>query len=287
MFITVFTPTYNRRYTLPSLYNSLCRQTVKDFEWVIVDDGSTDDTKALIDSWIEENIITIRYFLQANSGKPMAHNKGVLEAAGEMFVCVDSDDYLRSDAVEVLKNNWDVNSGFIGMLACRQRIDGTPITKFDDRIISSQLGRAYRQHLLSGDTMLIYKTDIIRKYKFPFIEGEKFIPEGYLYNKLDQEGELLFLKEYLYICEYLEDGYTKNVDKLIYNNYKSYLLHINERIKLEDSLYYKFFDSVRYDSVMIAHKQKGIIKNAINPVLAAIGLPLGLVIAIKRYSRFW
>ena len=92
--MTVFTPTYNRAYILPKLYDSLCQQTVKSFEWLIVDDGSVDNTQELVEKWIEEKKIEIRYFKQANGGKQRAHNLGVEKSKEEIFVCVDSDDYV-------------------------------------------------------------------------------------------------------------------------------------------------------------------------------------------------
>lgn len=287
MFLSIFTPTYNRGYILPRLYQSLCKQTLKDFEWVIVNDGSADDTVHLVNKWIEEDIIRIRLISQDNMGKSNAHNKGVIESTGKLFVCVDSDDYLSENAVEELYLNWKDRSNYIGILAFRKHGDGTPITKMKSQIKSTTLKDAYRRYGLRGDTMLVYRTEIIKKYQFPYIKGEKFIPEGYLYNKLDREGELLVLRKYLYICDYLDDGYTKNVDKLIYDNYKGYVVHINERIKHEESLRYRFLDSIRYDSVLIAHKQKRIIKNAKSPLLAFAGMPFGLIIALKRYSKFW
>ena len=285
--ITVFTPTYNRAYTLQRLYDSLCLQTSKNFEWVIVDDGSTDDTKSLVEAFMNENKINIRYFYQDNAGKPSAHNRGVREAKGELFTCVDSDDFLTIDAVKLIEDNWKSinNNSCIGIVAFRKHIDELPITRIKDREIQySTLHKLYKKHGMSGDTMLIYRTDIIKQFKFPIISGEKFIPEGYLYNKLDQVGEIYILRKGTYICEYLEDGYTKNVSKLIFNNYKGYVLHINARIKSVDSAFEKILDSIRYDSVMIAHHESKIIKLSEVPFLALIGYIPGLIIAKKRYG---
>ena len=105
MLLTVCTPTYNRAHTLPRLYESLVRQTSQDFEWLVVDDGSTDNTRELVDGWVAEGRIRIRYVYKENGGKPSAHNLGVRMAAGELFFCVDSDDYLTDNAVEVIRNN--------------------------------------------------------------------------------------------------------------------------------------------------------------------------------------
>ena len=104
--ITVFTPTYNRAYILPRLYKSLLRQTNKQFEWIIVDDGSTDNTEEKVNNWIKENKIKIKYYKQENQGKMIAHNKGVEKSEGELFVCVDSDDYLTDNAIEIITKKW-------------------------------------------------------------------------------------------------------------------------------------------------------------------------------------
>ena len=284
MIITIFTPTFNRGYTLGRLYRSLCRQTDKNFEWVIVDDGSTDDTKSMISEWIAESILKIRYCYQDNSGKPAAHNRGVSEAKGELFCCVDSDDYLREDAIEKILKTWmTVSSECIGIIAFRYSTKNTPITTISADVDYSTLHGAYKYHSLKGDTMLIYETDIMKKYAFPVIEGEKFIPEGYLYNKLDKEGPMKILREGLYLCEYLDDGYTANVDKLIYNNYKGYILHLKTRIKEVDSFSEKFFDSIRYDAISIGHSCNNIVKNSEDKILSILAYLPGYILYRKRY----
>ena len=268
----------------------MCYQTSNQFEWVIVDDGSTDNTKEIVSNWINEGKIDIRYIYQPNAGKPVAHNRGAVEAKGDMFVCVDSDDCLVPDAITSILNCINIiqsKKDLVGILAFRMHTDNTPITRITDNSVKAcTLSGAYKKHGLSGDTMLIFKTDVVRKFEFPIVAGEKFIPEGYLYNKIDKIGKLFILRKYLYVCEYLDDGYTKNVSKLIFNNYKSYVIHINARLKEIDKGFDKLFDSIRYDSVMIAHHEKGVIKHAIYPFLAVIGYVPGLFLAYKRYREF-
>ena len=98
--LTIFTPTYNRAYTLKKLYASLIEQINQNFEWLIVDDGSTDNTEEVVKQWVDEKKITIRYFKQRNGGKQRAHNKGVEICNTELFICVDSDDYIVKDSVD-------------------------------------------------------------------------------------------------------------------------------------------------------------------------------------------
>ncbi|MFQ7292679.1 MAG: glycosyltransferase family A protein [Monoglobales bacterium] len=287
--LTIFTPAYNRAYTLDRLYKSLCEQTDRNFEWLIVDDGSKDDTKELVARWIKEKRINIRYYYQENSGKPSAHNKGADLAKGELFVCVDSDDLLRSDAVEQIHTKAkELAEGLIGIISYKCDIKTKEnITKLADETVQcASLKDLYDYHGLTGDTMLTFKTEIIRKYSFPTFEGEKFIPEGYLYDLIDKEGELLVLREALYGCEYMSDGYTAGMARLLYNNPKGYFTYINNRLKGDTSLKHKFLDCVRYDAMAIAHGGKGMFKRAVYPFMAVAAYPLGYAFYWKRYREY-
>lgn len=218
--LTIFTPTYNRAYILPKLYNSLCRQTSKEFEWIVVDDGSTDNTENLIMNWINENRIKIRYIKQKNSGKPIAHNRGVSETKGDLFVCVDSDDYLIDTAVEEVVNIGKKikDTPLVGILTFRGYPNGKPLTILkNNKVKRSTLRDAYKKYGLHGDTMLIYKTDVIKKFHFVVADGEKFIPETYLYNQMDDVGKMYIYRKALYMCKYLQDGLTANVAKNLYS----------------------------------------------------------------------
>ena len=290
MFITVFTPTYNRAYILPCLYESLCNQTCKDFEWLIIDDGSIDETESLVKSWIDENKIQIRYFYQENSGKSSAYNRAIEEADSFLFSCVDSDDYLLPNAIESINSVWRIqkDKGVIGLIVFRLYSDGTPITRIrNNNLEYSTLRDAYKKHGMCGDAWLIHRTELIKRFHFPVVQGEKFIPEGYLFNKLDQLGVLYVYKTGLYAGEYLEDGYSKNAARNIFQNYKGYVIHINTRIReIDENLWEKLKDSIRYDSVMIAHQENNIVKRAEIPFLSLIGFIPAYIFAIKRYKSY-
>lgn len=285
--ITVFTPTYNRCDTLKRLYKSLLNQTCKDFCWLIVDDGSADDTKKLVSNWIDENKISIRYYRQENQGKPTAHNKGVELTETELFTCVDSDDYLVSNAIEKISETWikTQKEDIVGILAFKGYSETKAITNIKNNINKGNLRFLY-DNGLSGDTMLVFKTDIIKKYSFPKFENEKFIPEAYLYDLIYQEGSLYILKEILYICEYLPGGYTANMAKLLYNNPQGYFCYINQRLKLDKSFKQKFFDSIRYTAMAIAHKNKHIVKSSIYPIYTLLLYPLGYILYLIKYKKF-
>lgn len=232
--ITVFTPTYNRGYIINKCYDSLCRQTNNNFEWLIVDDGSTDDTESIVNEWIKENKIKIRYVKQKNAGKYIAHNRGVLECNTGIFVCVDSDDYLTDDAIEKIYKQWGNvkdNEKLAGILGRRgysvsERI-GNEMPK---DLKTCSIFDLYDKHGFKGDTILVFKTDVLKENLFPEIEGEKFVTEAVIYDKISINYDMYLYDEILYIGGYLPDGYSKNIDRMHRNNPKGYLLFLRQRI---------------------------------------------------------
>lgn len=233
-YLTVFTPTYNRAYILGQLYNSLQRQTDRNFEWLIVDDGSTDNTKELVGKWLQENKVPIRYVYQENAGKMRAHNHGVRLAKTELFVCIDSDDYLSDDAVACIREAWEHRKGDVcGIIAHRAFVNKAEnkltINKFPiegPTTLSALYNAGY-----SGDTTLVFRTDILRQYPFPEIEGEKFITEAVSYNQIDLHHQYMLLDKAPTICEYLADGYSFNEAKTQLQNPKGWALYYNQRAR--------------------------------------------------------
>ena len=234
MLVTVFTPVYNRAYIITRLYESLCRQTCKDFEWVVVDDGSTDNIDELMHKFIEEKKIEIRYFKQPNGGKHRAINHGAQEAYGEMFFIVDSDDYLTSDAIEFINENSDpiINDGrFAGISGIRIRPDMSPIAYGfkDSEIISTYIGLRFI-YGIKGDLAEIYKTSVLREFCFPEIETEKFCPEALVWYRIAKSGyKIKFYNKGLYMCEYLPDGLTANMVKVRRQAPLTMMIHYSER----------------------------------------------------------
>lgn len=216
--LTIFTPTYNRAYLLSRLYESLCRQTSYKFEWIIVDDESIDNTEEVITSMIERNnIFPIIYLNQKHGGKHRAINRGVQVARGDYFFIVDSDDYLKENAVELI-DKWtcdiEVNKNICGVAGVRVSKEGkswggTGSVYGGECVVASNIER--RKKNLLGDKAEIYLTDILRKYPFPEFEGEYFITENICWNAIAADGyKLKWYNEPIYVCDYLEDGLTKN-----------------------------------------------------------------------------
>lgn len=220
MFISIVTPTYNRENLLKRCYESLCKQTYKEFEWIIVDDGSTDETKKIIESFIGENKIVIRYFFQKNQGKHIAHNKGILEAKGQLSVCLDSDDYLPHDTLAKVKKCLErANSDIIGIIAKRGDAKGNPLcSDFPQGVKSIKMYDLINKYNFKGDTVLFFKTDVLKKKLFPKFKNEKFLSETALYFQLDDFGEMFLLDDILYIGEYQNDGLTSKYHQLLKKN---------------------------------------------------------------------
>lgn len=265
--ITIFTATYNRGYCLPHLYQSLCNQTAREFEWLIIDDGSTDGTDILIGKWKNETIINIRYFWQENAGKAYAHNRAGELASRSLFTCVDSDDVLKPNAVERILSLWEKYPNKIGIISLKEKPNGRPMGYWGNRVRYCTLYDAYRKYGLRGETMLVYQTAIIKKYKFPRFEGEKFIQESYLYDCLDQEGKMYITNERFYIAEYHADGYTINGNRFFRENPYGHQAYIIQRLKLDHRLKYKVIDTILYISSKRIIRDNRVIEDSVYPVL--------------------
>ncbi len=220
--VTVFTPTFNRAYCLPKLYDSLCRQTCLEFEWLIVDDGSTDGTAALLERWIMEAPIQIRCLRQDNSGKHIAINRGMYESAGELFFIVDSDDFLAENAIERIRYHYETikdDHSFCGVCGIRVNPDGLKIGKGNDFGVLDCNSLDFRyKYKIRGDMAEVFRTDVLREFPFPEYAGEKFCTEALVYNRIADKYRIRYFYEKIYICEYLQDGLTAATIKVRRNS---------------------------------------------------------------------
>ena len=283
--LTIFTPTYNRKHTLPKLYDSLKSQTNKNFSWLIVDDGSTDDTASLIEQWQKENVVNIEYITQENAGKMQAHNTGVLNTKTKYFVCVDSDDFISDNAVDILLNGIEQikdDPEICGIVAYKGKTDGSIVkSEFPAGIKKTTLGDLYRSGF-QGDTTLVYKTEVLRNFLFPKIEGEKFITENYVYCQIDEQYKLLVIPEIIIICEYLEDGYSKNIYKVFNKNPKGLALYYNLKVKLAKSFGERLKFMAGYICYSKIAKAKNKFKNSNSKFCYILGYPFGVYLYLKR-----
>lgn len=231
MTFTIFTPAYNRAHTLPRLYNSLLSQTEKDFEWLIIDDGSTDDTESLVKSFIEDDKINIRYYKQENAGKHIAINKALEEAQGEYIITIDSDDYLEKDAVEVcegIKNEVNDLPDFAGFTF----IHTSEQSAYDRNDYGNKRWTRLGEYEwnFKGEMQWVFKREIIKKYPFPVYEGEKFCQEAVQLLRVLRDYKILFTDNILAHGDYLEDGLSQNLYKRLLQNPKYAMLSYSEKI---------------------------------------------------------
>ncbi len=277
--LTVFTPAYNRGYTLHKCYESLQKQTSKDFTWLIIDDGSTDNTKELVNSWIAENKLEIRYEYQENQGMHGAHNTAYELIDTELNVCIDSDDYMPEDAVENIVSFWKENKreDLAGIAGLDIYESGEIIgEKLPEDITESTYWDIYHKYKVKGDKKLVYRSNLTRKYPYPVFEGEKYVGLGYKYAKLDDGYKLLFLNKPLCVVEYMEDGSSRNMLKQYRNNPKGFaFIRIDDMQNSKGDLKFKFKSCIHYVSSSFISKNKKFIKESPCKLLTVLAIPMG------------
>lgn len=278
--LTIFTPSYNRAYTLHKCYESLKNQTYKDFTWLIIDDGSTDNTKELVDTWINEEIIEIKYHYQNNQGMHGAHNTAYELIDTELNVCIDSDDYMPEDAVEKIIKFWNKNKrdDLAGIIALDAYEDGSVIgDKFPDNIKETTLFEVNNIHKIPGDKKLVYRTELTKKYPYPLFEGERYVGLAYKYYKLDEEYKLATLNEVICIVEYLDDGSSNNMLRQYRKNPRGFAFYRVENMKhSRASFKFKLKESIHYVSSSLIAKNKRFLLETPHKLLTIISMPIGI-----------
>ena len=281
MKFTVFTPTFNRKELLEKLYKSLQKQTFKDFEWLIVDDGSTDGTKEKVEEFLSEKKLEIKYYFKENGGKQRAYNFATEKANGELFICLDSDDEYVENGLEIILKYWkkyEKNSDIAGMgylsTYPNREIIGSSFP--EKEMISTQF-EIYNKYGVKGDKGLMFRTEIIKKYKFPVFEDEKFITEAVVYNRICEKYKMVYVNEKIEIKEYQEDGLTAKYNNLLLRNPKGQALYHNEinsqkltfkQKVLNNAVYYKFCKVAGY-------KFGKIFKEGKNKLFLIFAIPVG------------
>ncbi|VXC30683.1 Glycosyl transferase [Flavobacterium sp. 9AF] len=283
--ISVFTATYNRAHTLTRLYQSLCSQSYLDFEWIIVDDGSSDTTEELVKQWQNENKIKIAFLKQKNGGKHSAFNKGVQLAKGNLFFNVDSDDYLLSTSLEVIKGTYENASkkyNIAGIAGRRMYENGTIVGNQNfDELLSNSIDIRY-QYGVIGDLVEVFELEKLREFSFPEIENEKFCPEALVWNRLATKYNLFFFNKGIYVTQYLPDGLTAKITKIrmespiasinYYGELEKYDIPWLQKIKANIN-FWRF--SFNCQSTLFNHFKK------VKIIYTIIGLPIGFMMYVK------
>ena len=237
MKLSILTATYNRGNLLKRLYKSILDNILEqmEIEWIIVNDGSTDETEEVIKEFIKENKIEIKYFYQENLGKMAAINVAVKESSGEIIVDCDSDDYFAKNAFKKIYENIGLLFANIELYALcflkqneKGEISGK---KFKENYLISTLFDLNFKDDVGGEKILVFKSDIRKEFKHEIEFGEKFITEARMYYKMDEKYKLLCINEVIEIGDYLDDGYTKNSRKNLIQNPNGYYNYFKEILK--------------------------------------------------------
>lgn len=279
--LTVFTPAYNRAHTIFRTYESLCRQTCKDFEWLVIDDGSSDNTRELLEGWIAEGKIPIRYIYQKNQGMHGAHNTAYRNISTLLNTCIDSDDYMPDDAVEKILSCWREygDDNFAGLVGLDVFEDGRVIgTKFPVDMKTTTLQGFYAAGG-RGDKKLVYRTDVIKRYPdYPLFDGERYVGLAYKYMLIDQDYELITLNEPLVVVEYQQDGSSFNMYKQYWNNPKGDAFYRKTEMVTTQSLKRKLMVCTHYVSSSIISRNWHFIQESPRKFLTILSIPSGIAL---------
>lgn len=284
--LSIFTPTYNRAHTISRTYESLCRQTCDDFEWLIIDDGSTDETKEVVSKWINDNIIPIRYIYKENGGLYTGYNTAYANIDTELCVCIDSDDFMPDDAVEKIINKW----------ASRDNdMDYCGIVGLDFNVVNKQpIGGYFRESLPSpyyadfghtGDTKHVMRTDLMKTVSpmqgFP---GEKYFNPFYMVCQILDKYPILVENSNLCWVEYQigGDSMSQGIYKQYIRSPRSFAKYriLKMQLKHGNSWKLKYRNCGHYISSCIFSKDKDWFQNTPLKMMTVLAIPLGICINI-------
>lgn len=277
--LTIITTTYNRAYCLHQVYEALCRQTCDNFLWLIVDDGSTDDTASIVSSWKETGKIEIQYFFKPNGGMHTARNFAYEKTTTEINMIVDSDDWLTDDAVEKITMFWGRNKSdqYYGIVANNINPKGELIgSSLPGKVKSCTLTDLFGKYHVKGDKKLILRSDLSRLHPFPEFPGEKFYPASYKYRLLDLAYELLIFDTPIGIVDYTDNSMTFNK----FAQYKScchgFAHYRNEMIRISSSFRHNLREAIHYIAEAKMAGEKHYIRNSSKPLFAFLAWGPGL-----------
>ncbi len=282
--LTIFTPAYNRAHTLPRTYESLCQQNCKDFIWLIVDDGSRDNTAELVRQWqARDNGFEIRYVYKENGGMHTAHNTAYEHIDTELNTCIDSDDKLAPGAVEKILAKWDrvKDRGYAGIIGLDADFDGKVIGKGFPAGMTETTVIGYYAAGGSGDKKLVYRTEIINRYPpYPVFEGEKYVALSYKYRLIDQTYKMAVLDEVLCNVEYQPDGSSGTMWKQYLNNPKGWMFWRKVQMQYPDSTKRLVINCIHYCSSSIIAGEKHFVRESPRKLLTILCAPMGAVLSL-------
>ena len=271
MKISILTPTFNRAKLLDKLYTSILINSNNsncDVEWLIMDDGSTDNTRIIVDTYIKENIINVQYFYQENSGKMSAINELVKRCTGDLILECDSDDYLVPETFKIIEDalvQCKDMANIYAMAFLKYDQNGNNMgNNFPEDNYESSMFDLYFKEGITGEKALVFNSSIRKKFKYRLENGEKFVTEARLHHEMDLHYNIRCFNKKIMICEYKDDGYSKNINKLFIQNPKGYYEYFKEIFNqdMHDVTFSKrLYIYKHYILFAVLAKQKHAIKN--------------------------
>ena len=288
--VTVFTPAYNRAHTLPRLFESLLKQTDMNFDWYVINDGSSDNTDELIEGYRSSGApFDIIYENIPNGGKMRAINRAVEKIKTEFIFIVDSDDYLLPDAIEKINRSLlSLPESYAGLSFVKgSMVDSSPVftggeIKFDgDYIDITNLER--KKYGIDADMAEVYRVFVLKKYPFKVYEGEKFVPEATVWDRIALDGlKLRWYRDIIYICEYLEGGLSRSSWKLLDENPMGFAMLYSIRIETAETEKEKMSAALQMSTDAVLGKHPGYIFKSSSPLRGLICLPAALLLSVRR-----
>ena len=281
--LTIFTLAYNRAHTLPRTYESLLQQDCKEFIWLIVDDGSQDNTAELVRQWqSQDNGFEIRYIYKENGGMHTAHNTAYENIDTELNTCIDSDDRLAAGAVRKILSKWELvrDRGYAGIIGLDSDFDGHIIGKGFPEGMTETSVIGYYAAGGSGDKKLVYRTEIINKYpSYPVFEGEKYVALSYKYRLIDQDYKMAVLDEILCNVEYQPDGSSNTMWRQYLKNPKGWAFWRKVCMQYPISRKRMVVDCINYVSSSLLYKNRRFIAESPRKLLTILCIPAGAFLA--------
>ena len=281
--LTVFTPTYNRAHTLARTYKSLCNQTCNDFEWLVIDDGSVDNTEELVTGWIVEGRISIRYIKKENGGLHTGYTMAIANMETELNVCIDSDDFMPDNGVEIIVTTWKNEcrgKNLAGIIGLDYLLDGTPNGGMfaNEGIYHIYEIRGFHR----GDDKKVCRTDLLKALKpMPVFEGEKNFNPIYYYIQVDAQYKFQVINKNLCFIDYQPDGMSAGIFRQFRDSPHSFA----QLRRLYMSMNYEkwtthFRNSIHYVSSCIFGKEWDFLKTSPRPFTTLLAIPLGILLNI-------
>lgn len=276
MLLTIFTPAYNRADKIRRVFSSLEEQMNSECEWLIIDDGSKDNTNEVVSKFIEESSMNIHYYKKENGGKHTAHNMAVDLAKGKYFMCLDSDDYLENNSIEALIYKIKQCGSQEGIIAYKCDQNRVLLSeKFPQEMSVPNIYSLNQEYNCMGEFVFVFPTELLKKNKFPIFAGERFLTESVLYDKMNCRMHLL--EKVIEVCEYQADGLSNNLNEIMKKNPAGYCMYFMQRIDMQTTFRNRIITIGKYISFCIFAGEKRSVYNGKYKRLLRISYPLGIV----------